>query len=62
MNLIRKLLLQLAPITVIVDWERDVIVHKSWNCKDALAWASCYPADAMITFLNRRSAVIAWRA
>jgi hypothetical protein len=35
--------------TVGVVWEGQLIQHHAWTRKDALAWAACYPAEAMIT-------------
>jgi hypothetical protein len=61
-TLIRKLLTRIAPISVCADWMDGVSIHKCWNRVEALEWASCYPADAVILFRNRAGTVISWRA
>ena len=61
-KLIRKLLNAIAPITICADWLDGVTLHRCWSRQEALEWAACYPADAVILFRNRSGAVIAWRA
>lgn len=53
MNLIRKFLTAIAPITIRVHWLDTITTHKAWTRAAALEWMACYPVDAYIFVYNR---------
>lgn len=60
--MIRKFCNWLAPITIIVDWEDVIVMHKAWSREDALAWCACYDVSAIVHFRNRLGAIQGFRA
>ena len=53
LKLLKQWALKHFGAIILVQWEKKIFVHGSWDFEDALAWAACYPANASVAVYFR---------